>query len=122
MILDILETIFTVKLGIFSAWTIFIRHNNPDPVKGQMIASYTITAITIITFMAIVCYHIWIAITRSQTVKKITSKPQVLQEGAQQDGVQQENPIDGSGNAAQPSHAPTTTYINMNELRESLLS
>ena len=122
MILDILETIFTVKLGIFSAWTIFIRHNNPDPVKGQMIASYTITAITIITFMAIVCYHIWIGITRSRTVKKITSKPQVLQEGAQQDGVQQENPIDGSGNAAQPSHAPTITYINMNELRESLLS
>ena len=117
MILDVLETIFTVKLGIFSAWTIFIRHNNPDPVKGQMIAAYTITTITIIIFMVIVCYHIWIAIKTSQIVKNLTRKPQRQQEGAQQ-----ENSIDGSGNAAHTAHAPTITYINMNELRESLLS
>ena len=117
MILDILETIFTVKLGIFSAWTLFIRRNNSDPVKGQMIAAYTTTTITIIIFVAIVCYHIWIAIKTSQTVKKHTRKPQ-----RQQGGVQQENPIDGSGNVTQTAHAPTITYINMSELRESLLS
>ena len=117
LILNILEAVFITKLGIFSAWTIFIRHNNPDPVKGQMIAAYTITTITIIIFMAIVCYHIWIAIKTSQIVKNLTRKPQRQQEGAQQ-----ENSIDGSGNAAQPFHAPTITYINMSELRESLLS
>ena len=117
LILNILEAIFITKLGIFSACALFIRRNNPDPVKGQMIAAYTITTITIIIFMPIVCYHIWIAIKTSQIVKILTRKPQ-----RQQGGVQQENPIDGSGNAAQPSHAPTITYINMNELREPLLS
>ena len=45
--------------------------HNSDPVKGQMIAAYTITTITIIIFMAIVCYHIWIAIKTSQTVKNM---------------------------------------------------
>ena len=115
--LNILEAIFIMKLGIFSVWTIFIRQNNSDPVKGQMIAAYTITTITIIIFMAIVCYHIWIAIKTSQTVKNLTWKPQ-----RQQEDVQQENPIDGSGNVAQTAPAPTITYINMSELREPLLS
>ena len=82
-----------------------------------MIAAYTTTTITIIIFMAIVCYHIWIAIKTSQIVKNLIRTPQ-----RQQGGVQQENPIDGSGNVAQTAHAPTITYINMSELRESLLS
>ena len=82
-----------------------------------MIAAYTITTITIIIFMAIVCYHISIAIKTSQIVKSLIRTPE-----RQQGGVQQENPIDGSGNAVQTPHAPTITYINMNELRESLLS
>ena len=116
LILNILEVVFITKLGIFSAWTIFIRCNNPDIVKGQMIAAYTTTTITIIVFMAIVCYHIWIAIKTSQIVKNHTRKPQ-----RQQEDVQQENPIDGSGNAVQTPHAPTITYINMSELREPLL-
>ena len=117
VILNILEAIFITKLGIFSAWTIFIRHNNPDPVQGQMIAAYTITTITIIIFMAIVCYHFWITIKTSQFVKNLTRKPQRQQEVAQH-----EERIDGSGSAAQTAHAPTVTYINMSELRESLLS
>ena len=126
LILNILEAMFIMKLGIFSAWTIFIRHNNVDQVKDQMIAAYTITTITIIIFMAIVCYHIWVAITTSQLVKKHTRKPQRQQEVAQQEVAQQEGAplenIDESGSAAQPTHAPTVTYINMSELREPLLS
>ena len=117
LILNILEAIFITKLGIFSAWTIFIRRNNPDPVQGQMIAAYTITTITVIIFMAIVCYHIWVAIKTSQIVKNLTRKPQ-----RQQQDAQQENLTDGSGSAAQTAHPPTVTYINMSELRESLLS
>ena len=119
LILNILEAIFITKLGIFSAWTIFIRRNNPDPVQGQMIAAYTITTTTVIIFIAIVCYHIWIAITTSQIVKNLTRKLQRQQEVAQQEGAQQ---VDESGSAAQTAHAPTVTYINMSELRESLLS
>ena len=127
LILNILEAIFITKLGVFSAWTIFICHNNSDPVKGQMIAAYTITAITVIIFMVIVCYHIWIAITTSQIVENCTRKLQrqqedAQQEGAQQEGAQQEDCIDESGSAAQTAHTPTVTYINMSELRESLLS
>ena len=117
LILNILEAIFIMKLGFFSAWTIFIRHNNPNQVKDQMIAAFTITSITIIIFVAIVCYHIWNAVTTSQTVKKHARNPL-----RQRKDIQQENPIDRSGNVAQLTHAPTTTYINMNELRESLLS
>ena len=117
IILDILEAIFITKLGIFSAWTIFIRRNNPNPVQGQMIAAYTITTTTVIIFMVIVCYHIWNAIKTSQLVKKHTRKLQRQQEIAQQ-----EERIDESGNAAHTAHAPTVTYINMSELRESLLS
>ena len=117
VILNILEAIFITKLGIFSAWTIFIRRNNPDTVQNQMIAAYTITTITVIIFMAIVCYHIWVAIKTSQIVKNLTRKPQ-----RQQQDAQQENLTDGSGNAAQTAHPPTVTYINMSELRESLLS
>ena len=125
--LNILEAIFITKLGIFSAWTIFIRRNISDPVKDQMIAAYTITTITIIIFMATVCYHIWIAITTSQIVKNLTRKLQrqqevAQQEGAQQEVAQQEDSIEGSGNAVEIAHAPTVTYINMNELREPLLS
>ena len=52
-----IEAIFAMKLGILGGWTIFICHNNPDPVKGQMIAAYTITTITVIIFMAIVCHQ-----------------------------------------------------------------
>ena len=122
VILNILEAIFITKLGIFSTWIIFIRCNNPDPVHGQMIAAYTITTITVIIFIAIVCYHIWIAITTSQIVKNLTRKLHRQQEDAQQEGAQQEDCIDGSGSAAQTAHAPTVTYINMSELRESLLS
>jgi len=81
-----------------------------------MTAAFTITTITIIIFVAIVCYHIWNAVTTSQTVKKHTRNPLRQREDIQ------ENPIDGSGNVAQPTHAPTTTYTNMSELRESLLS
>ena len=125
--LNILEAIFITKLGIFSAWTIFIRRNISDPVKDQMIAAYTVTTITIIIFMATVCYHIWIAITTSQIVKNLTRKLQrqqevAQQEGAQQEVAQQEDSIEGSGNAVEIAHAPTVTYINMNELREPLLS
>ena len=74
--LNIFEAVFIMKLGISSAWTIFISHNNSDPVKGQMIAACTITTITIIIFMAIVSYHVWIAIKTSQFVKNVTRKPQ----------------------------------------------
>ena len=122
IILDILEAIFITKLGIFSAWTIFIRRNNSDQGHGQMIAAYTITTTTVIIFMAIVCYHIWNAIKTSQIVKNLTRKLQRQQEGAQWEGAQQEDCIDGSGSAAQTAHTPTITYINMSELRESLLS
>ena len=45
------------NLEFWGGWTIFICHNNPDPVKGQMIAAYTITTITVIIFMAIVCHQ-----------------------------------------------------------------
>ena len=88
LILNILEALFLTKLGIFSAWTLFIRRNNPDPVKGQMIAVSTITTITIIIFMAIVWYHIWIAIKTSQIFKNLARKPQ-----RQQGGFQRKTPL-----------------------------
>ena len=105
--LNILEAIFIMKL-VFSAWTIFVHENNPDPVKGQMIAAYTITTVTIIFFMAIVCYLVWIAIKTSQIVKNLTRKPR-----RQQRGVRQENLIDEKGKAAQH---PFVTYTSLNEL------
>ena len=86
-----------------------------------MIAAYTITTTTVIIFMTIVCYHIWNAIKTSQFVKNLTRKLHRQQEVAQQEGAQQEDRIDGSGSAAQTVHTPTVTYINMSELRESLL-
>ena len=104
-----------MKLGIFSAWTIFIRQNNSDPVKSQVIVAYTITTITIVIFMAIVCYHIWVTIKTSQFVKNLTRKPhrqQISQRGARQNG---------RGNAAQAAKPPSVTYTGMNELRELLL-
>ena len=110
--LNILEAIFIMKLGIFSAWTVFIRQNNSDPVKGQMIAAYTITTITIIIFIVITSYHIWIAIKTSQVVKKLTRKPH-----RQQSSVQQEN-LNDVTQAVQP---PSVPYTSMNELREPLL-
>ena len=55
-----------------------------------MIAAYKIKpTITIITFMDIVSYHIWVTIKTSQFVKNVTRKPQK--------GV----PQDIRGNAAQ---------------------
>ena len=110
--LNILEAIFIMKLGIFSAWTIFIRQNNSDPVKGQMIAAYTITTITIIIFIVITSYHIWIAIKTSQVVKKLTRKPP-----RQQNNIRQEN-LNDVTQAVQP---PSVPYTSMNELREPLL-
>ena len=110
--LNILEAIFIMKLGIFSAWTVFIRQNNSDPVKGQMIAAYTITTITIIIFIVITSYHIWIAIKTSQVVKKLTRKPH-----RQQNNIRQEN-LNDVTQAAQP---PSVPYTSMNELREPLL-
>ena len=110
--LNILEAIFIMKLGIFSAWTVFIRQNNSDPVKGQMIASYTITTITIIIFIVITSYHIWIAIKTSHVFKKLTRKPH-----RQQNNIRQEN-LNDVTQAAQP---PSVPYTSMNELREPLL-
>ena len=65
------------NLELFQPWIIFRCQNNSDPVKGQMIVAYKIKpTITIIIFMAIVCYHIWVTIKTSQFVKNVTRKPQ----------------------------------------------
>ena len=118
-VLNILETVFIVKLGILSAWTIFVRHKNSESTKGQMIAAYIITAFTIMIFLVIVCYHIYITIKASQFIKGFLAR----RHQRQQEVVQQEDcSSDRSGSPTHTVPAPTVTYINMSDLRESLLS
>ena len=55
-ILNALEALFIAKLGVFSAWTIFI-HQNTNSVRSQLIVAYCTTATTVVIFFATVAYH-----------------------------------------------------------------
>ena len=117
-LLNVLEAFFVMKLGVLSAWTIFIHQNNPNSVQDQMIAAYTITTITVVIFTAIVCYHVYVWLKGSHLIKGIARKYQKAQEVIAQDVPLEEDTI----LATRVVRAPTVTFIEMNELRESLLT
>ena len=117
-LLNVLEAFFIVKLGVLSAWTIFIHQDNPNSIQDQTIAAYTITTITVVIFSAIVCYHVYVWLKGSHLIKGIARKYQKAQEVIAQDV-----PLDEDTSlATRVVRAPTVTFVEMNELRESLLS
>jgi len=71
---NVLEALFIVKLGVLSAWTIFIHQDNPNSIQDQMIAAYTITTITVIVFFAIFSFHVYLLFKGSYIVKDIVRK------------------------------------------------
>ena len=117
--LNLLEALFIVKLGIFSAWTSFIHQNTPNPVESQMIAAYVTTSTTILLFLMIVVYHVYCWLQTLEVARNVISKfhrsPQEHSEEVQND----DQSVSDCGVAV---HAPTVTYIDMRDLREPLLS
>ena len=112
-ILNLLEAFFIVKLGIFSAWTIFIHQNTSNPVHYQRITAYGITTTTLLIFLAIIAHRVFCLLNMKQVMTKFCKL-----QPAQKDNNQ--HPLIGSGTVE--VHAPTVSYIDMQELREPLLS
>jgi len=116
---NVLEAFFILKLGVLSAWTIFIHQDNPSSIQDQRIAAYMITTITVIVFFAIVCFHVYLWFKGSYIIKDIVRKYQKPKEVI----VQESSPLNEDENhATRIVRAPTVTVVEMNELRESLLS
>ena len=99
---------------------IFIRQNTSNPAYYQRIAAYGITTTTLLIFLAIVTHHVYCWLNMKQAMKKITKrfKPQPVQTDNNQHPLS--GSLDNSTVIAVP--APAVTYVDMQELREPLLS
>ena len=119
-ILNALEALFIAKLGVFSAWTIFI-HQNTNSVQSQLIIAYCITATTIVIFFATVAYHTYHCFKELRFIRdfKLRRQGQRLQQlTAPQKNLQ----IICSSDANAPAQPPTVTFVDFAELRETLLT
>ena len=117
-ILNALEALFIAKLGVFSAWTIFTYQDTSNAVKNQLVMSYCTTATTVVAFSATVAYHLYHCFKELRIIRNIRFRMQRQQ--LQQTAAQPEITYSGNDNA--PVQAPTVSYIDFAELRESLLA
>ena len=117
-ILNALEALFIAKLGVFSAWTIFTYQDTSNAVKNQLVMSYCTTATTVVVFSATVAYHLYHCFKELRIIRNIRFRMQRQQ--LQQTAAQPEITYSGNDNA--PVQAPTVSYIDFAELRESLLA
>ena len=116
-ILNALEALFIAKLGVFSAWTIFI-HQNTNSVQSQLIIAYCITATTVVIFFVMVAYHTYHCFKELRIIKdfQLRRRGQRLQQLTATQG------IICSADANSPTQPPTVTYVDFTELRETLLT
>ena len=117
-ILNALEALFIAKLGVFSAWTIFTHQDTSNAAKNQLVMSYCTTATTVVVFSATVAYHSYHCFKELRIIRNIRFRMQRQQ--LQQTAAQPEITYSGNDNA--PVQAPTVSYIDFAELRESLLA
>ena len=117
-ILNALEALFIAKLGVFSAWTIFIHQDTSNAANNQLMISYGTTATTVIVFSATVAFHSYHCFKELRIIKNIRFRMQGQQ--LQRTTTQPEITYSDNGNA--PARPPTVSYIDFAELRESLLT
>ena len=108
---------FIAKLGVFSAWTIFI-HQNTNSVRSQLIVAYCTTATTVVIFFATVAYHTYHCFKELRIIRDLQHRRQG-QQLQQQRAIQ---PITCSADGNAPAQPPTVTYLDFAELRETLLT
>ena len=115
--LTALDSFFTLNFGVFASATLYIR----SAEGNQNVATFTSVSITFITFLGILVYHITLQIKDNNLWKRIQTYFIPPFEVTQTDTEKNLALQDARGSIATPVTSPTTTWVDIAELREPCL-
>ena len=114
--MNALETSFILNLAIISTWSLFQRGDPMSVNQSQAIVTCIMIGIAFVTFLFIAAYHVVIQ------MKKLD----LFTYPCRRQGLAQPTVEEGSnisiGSPCEARHPPTVTYIDLSQLRESLLT